>query len=795
MPRARFGIGGKLLGLVLFNAAAFGLIAVIVGISFYRVERLSGDVVGAQIADVIRNAEVGRELSAAFSELELLSHHCEGQAALPQTGRDLSASMAGLMRKAQDRQLADALAALSTTIAELLEDCALINRNLGNIRSLDRELLALVTELENLIGRALIAQTLAGKRTEHLDQVMVLVIGYRETLLTIGKKIAEQSADHAVENAQDPSIVALIDELALRLQTLTALSPEVVETGGHIGRLVAAYRAEAARYEITARRFDDALKKSHAARLAVLSNMRRLDGIASGRAESVSGEIREIVRSSRRNVLGLAVFIALLSIVLAGWLIRRSINHPLRLIVRQIGAIRGGAAAPPVTRPRDDEWGTIQAALSEMSVELARSNAELRTSRERLDLALQGANDGMWDWNLETNKVYYSPRWKSMLGYAADELGDTLETWSDNVDPGQKDQVMQRVTDHLEGRTPALEAEFRMRHKAGHWVEILSRGTLARDADGRPLSPRRLIGTHVDITERNRIAAELRRHRDHLEEIVQERTLALSIAKEAAETANRAKSTFLANMSHELHTPMNAIIGLTQILGRRNTDPGQGDKLAKITAAAHQLLKLIDDILLLSKIDAERLTLEQTTFTLAGLCADLERLVADKFEARGVELIRDVPPGLRDRELKGDPLRLQQVLLNLVGNAIKFTEHGSVTLSMRLEQETSRDLQIRFEVRDTGIGISAEAMQRLFTPFEQADGSASRRFSGTGLGLAICQRLVRLMGGDIQVTSTPGSGSTFAFSLRLAKTNGRQAGTVEPVPDPDRKVAPGFNAA
>ncbi len=270
----------------------------------------------------------------------------------------------------------------------------------------------------------------------------------------------------------------------------------------------------------------------------------------------------------------------------------------------------------------------------------------------------------------------------------------------------------------------------------------------------------------TEIAERDRQLAD---QRDHLEETVQERTQALSLAKEAAEAASRAKSTFLSNMSHELRTPMNAIIGMTYVLKRHNGDPAQIDKLAKIDRAANHLLQLLNDILDLSKIDAERMTLEQTAFSLPVLANDVADLLAPRAESASLHLFVDIDPHLKGLRLLGDPLRLQQVLLNLAGNAIKFTEHGEVRVVARITDQDSESVQVELAVWDTGIGIPPEAVERIFNPFEQADGSTTRKFGGTGLGLPICQRLVRLMGGEIKVVSTPGTGSVFSFVIRLSR--------------------------
>ena len=276
-------------------------------------------------------------------------------------------------------------------------------------------------------------------------------------------------------------------------------------------------------------------------------------------------------------------------------------------------------------------------------------------------------------------------------------------------------------------------------------------------------------GETADVVET--INSLLARQKQHLS--------ALVIAKEMAETASRAKSTFLANVSHELRTPLNGILGLTSLAMRRATDEKQREQLAKVEGASRHLLAIINDILDISRIEADRLTLAPLDFTFAKVVDDLFALCEPLARAKGLSLAVEVAPGLRERRFRGDPVRVGQVLLNLVGNAIKFTERGGVTVRAAAVGPAESGAVVRFEVADTGIGIAPEALERLFTPFEQADGSLTRRYGGTGLGLAISRRLVELMGGTIEVASTVGAGSTFRFTVRLAEAGGGVAGETE----------------
>lgn len=323
-----------------------------------------------------------------------------------------------------------------------------------------------------------------------------------------------------------------------------------------------------------------------------------------------------------------------------------------------------------------------------------------------------------------------------------------------------------------EGR--AWKGEFTVRRADGREALEYLGMTPIRQADGRISH---YVTVTQDISERKRMEVELQRHRERLEELVLSRTSELALAKEAAEAANRSKSLFFANMSHEIRTPMNAIVGLAHLLSRSGLDALQRDRLAKIEDAASHLRHIIDDVLDLSKIDADRLKLESVEFGIDALLDQIRSMLLERALERGLYLhvsSEYVPP-----LLVGDVIRLRQALLNYLSNAVKFTERGGITLTARRVDEVAGpvggEVMIRFEVSDTGVGVPPADLGRLFGTFEQADASTTRRYGGTGLGLAITRQLARLMGGDAGATSEPGKGSTFWFTARLALPDGQSA--------------------
>lgn len=300
----------------------------------------------------------------------------------------------------------------------------------------------------------------------------------------------------------------------------------------------------------------------------------------------------------------------------------------------------------------------------------------------------------------------------------------------------------------------------------GERTFLATKGPL-RDGLGQVIG---LFGISRDITERQLAAEELKRYRNHLEELVLTRTVELAKAKESAEAANHAKSIFLANMSHEIRTPMNAIIGLTHLLSRAEPTPEQAERLGKIDTAAKHLLSIINDVLDISKIEAGKVELEHTSFPLSAVLDYVRSMVSDQAQVKNLEILvdsADAPLWLR-----GDLTRLRQALLNYASNAIKFSQRGSITLRASVVEEGDDEILLRFEVADTGIGIAPEKLAGLFQAFEQADTSTTRQYGGTGLGLAITRRLAQLMGGEAGVESQEGRGSSFWFTARLGRSQG-----------------------
>ena len=427
-----------------------------------------------------------------------------------------------------------------------------------------------------------------------------------------------------------------------------------------------------------------------------------------------------------------------------------------------------------VSLAQDDSWPEPYSTGFVQDITLRKqAEAAIRESHQRLSFALQGGELGTWDWSIQTGEVFYSDLWLQMLGYLPEEVEPTVVFFQNLIHPGDLENVLQRLEAHVTGQAPIYESEHRLRTKSGQYKWVLDRGKVfLRGEEGRAM---RAMGILTYISARKESEETLRKVNEHLEVLVDQRTLELKTAKEAAEYATQAKSAFLANMSHEIRTPMNAVIGMIFLALQTNLSDKQRDYLRKARSSADGLLALINDILDFSKIEAGKLEMERTEFLLEDVYERVIQVSAPLAAEKGMEFLLDPGPGV-PAALLGDPLRLGQVLLNLCSNAIKFTgSGGTVVVKVATGPVNDEFVTLRFSVSDTGIGMSELQMQGLFQPFTQVDTSTTRRNSGTGLGLAISKRLVQLMDGEIRVGSQPGVGSEFSFSatfgLRQAQSN------------------------
>jgi len=392
----------------------------------------------------------------------------------------------------------------------------------------------------------------------------------------------------------------------------------------------------------------------------------------------------------------------------------------------------------------------LQCQVKGKTRELFEKNAELESSRSQLQLALDVANDGLWDWMVNSKTLYMSPRWHSMLGYVPGEIAPEYDAIMNLVHPDDREGVVRQMRSLLMADQSKYEIDFRLRTKNAGWKWVGSRAK-AVEVDKRGL-PLRIVGTNLDIDARKRTELEL------------------AEAKSRAESANIAKSAFLAHMSHELRTPLNAVIGLTSLLMRSEMEEEQHEYVKTVQLSGEMLLTVINDILDLSKVEAGELKLEQHIFNLRKCVEAAIDLVAPRTGDKQLELIYHVGPEV-PVNIIGDAVRLRQVLLNLLNNAVKFTESGEVALTVRSSPHLDAEkCCLHFSVRDTGIGITPEQLQHIFHPFRQADSSTTRRYGGTGLGLTICDKLVRLMAGAVEVESVPGKGSVFSFYIEAGTT-------------------------
>lgn len=396
---------------------------------------------------------------------------------------------------------------------------------------------------------------------------------------------------------------------------------------------------------------------------------------------------------------------------------------------------------------RTGSEGMVVAIFTDMTEQRVQRDA-LAAARDQLSLAADAAELGVWSWDIAGDTMEWNDRmfdlYQQPVGLRA--AGIRVDRSMERVHPDDVDMLRGRLQASLNG-SASFDAVFRLLLPDGSIRHIQANGHVERDQAGVAV---RMIGVNRDITEQLELENRLR------------------YAKDQADAASAAKSSFLANMSHEIRTPMNAVLGMLQILSRGHLEPRQRDYLSKAHNAARSMLRLLNDLLDYSKIEAGKLELDHHPFRFEDLMRDLSVVISGIQTHRDVEVVYDLPTSFSGG-LVGDSLRLQQVLINLASNALKFTLHGEVVIEVSELAADSEGVRLRFSVRDTGIGIESTQLERIFEGFAQAETSISRRFGGTGLGLSISRHLVELMGGELRVESTVGVGSRFWFEIAMKR--------------------------
>ena len=466
----------------------------------------------------------------------------------------------------------------------------------------------------------------------------------------------------------------------------------------------------------------------------------------------------------RQRALGIGAMIVALDVILVAsiWLLMWCLMlKPLKAIGQYAAGVQAGQGEAFGTPPKAwflGELRTLYRSIRDMVALLDSRYRALQRSEERVQMATGAASIGIWDWNVINDALQWDEQMYAQFKADADSTVAPAAIWRAALVPDDVPAAKEALRAAL-GAGQAFTHEYRILWPDGAIRYIKVDAVIFRDGQGQPM---RLVGSNYDITAHREAELELLRHRHHLEELVAERTSALSVAVSQAQAANRAKSTFLANMSHELRTPLNSVIGFSRLMAASpNMQDDEKRNLAIIHRSGNHLLTLINEILDLSKGEAGRLQAQTAVVALAPLLQEVMDMLGMRAEQQGLALRLDCA-GLPAAVVL-DATRLRQVLLNLMSNAVKFAGSGEVALRVRGERRDGGLWMLSFAVSDTGIGIAPEDQQRIFEPFVQADSAGPK--DGTGLGLAISREFVQLMKGELTVESTPGQGATFRFSI------------------------------
>ena len=456
----------------------------------------------------------------------------------------------------------------------------------------------------------------------------------------------------------------------------------------------------------------------------------------------------------------------LLAGVLIHFVLRAQLFAPLEHLQAVTVRFGEGDGAARSRLEGNGELARLGAVFNEMHDRIAADRARLAGQEALYRSITDNGHSLIWLSGPDGAMHYFNKPWLEFTGRTlAEEQG---AGWVANLHPDDVQPCREACAEATANRA-FLSLLCRLRRHDGAFRWILFQGTPRVDAEGHFLGH---VGHCLDITERKQAEEEILDQHERLEMTVTHRTHELAQARDAAQAANRAKTIFLANMSHEMHTPLNAIIGMTELVRQKVQDDRQRTQLGRVTQASRHLLGIIDDVLDMARLETEQLQLCLDTLVLGPLLGHVTDMISADLATKGLRLQTQWSSALAGRAFTGDARRLSQVLLQLLGNAIKFTNSGAITLRAAVAEENAQEAVLRFEIEDTGIGIAPQDLARLFAAFEQVDGSATRRHGGMGLGLALSKSLVQRMGGDMGAQSASGEGSTFWFTVRLPVAEG-----------------------
>jgi signal transduction histidine kinase/DNA-binding NarL/FixJ family response regulator len=729
---------------------AFMVILVVVIVSFRHVEEVLKTVFVKETAHIIANAELGRELTHVVSDMTLLVNTFYGKDDVLQTqGRRLVDRTSELLAESQSEELRASLKRLQQEIQRVITQCAVVNHNRQRIETLQQQFDTTLTELDETIAARIVEQMTAGEDASYMEQLSHMIVGYREILMRLNIRRIELGLDYfkAPIHEEAHPLTDFLTDLHLGFETLLASEPDIIEFGHRLITHVQSYQTlidhfHQAADELQARL--DALKHQEKSLLTLMENIDR--EVAETTGQATAALKTQFARSIRIN---LVIFVAILPIVAMGALTAFSMKRPMQEIIRSIDRMCKGDIPEKMTREYKGEFNLLRDNLN-MLIDSMNDTVRIACDISRGQLLVNVRERSERDRLMKAFRQMAAYLGEMASISTAISAGDLHQ----DIQPKSEDDVLGNA---FRTMTRQLRESFEKIECQLAEIESVSE------------ERQQLV---KELSEKN---VELQKHHNHLEELVKERTEELEQAKEAAETANQAKSAFLANMSHELRTPLNAILGFAQIMARTPHTDDERENLAVIQRSGEHLLTLINQVLDLSKIEAGRITLNERVFDLHRLLDDLHGMFSLAAEKKAIQLIFeriDTVP----RHIRSDEVKLRQVIINLLNNAIKFTQEGEVSLrvselheldgAITQQLNNSTTQQLFFEISDTGPGIAPEEIGMLFEAFTQTE-TGRHAQEGTGLGLPISHKFVQLMGGDIKVTSTVGQGATFTFTIQV----------------------------